>query len=134
MSTRAKPASSRSSSRIRTAKKQAATKAVPVAVAKKSPAAKKAAPSKKKPPASAAATKKVVAPTSKKRAPAKKAAVTTVTGKRGLKGQAAPNASGRVGTVDPAAGLSEDAVLAEMDDEELDCMLNQIDVSKNIDK
>ena len=57
-------------------------------------------------------------------------------GKRGLKGQAEPDAAnGRVGTVDPAAKLSSDTVLAKEErDLKLDAMLALIDVSQNTDK
>lgn len=120
-------------------KKAAATAAS--AATKAAAAAKKAASAKKAPPKKAPAKK-----ASAKKAPAKKAAAKKVpakgknaaptTGKRGLKGQAAPDvSSGRVGKVDPAAGLSDDAVLTEEDtDEELDAMLTQVDVKKNMDK
>ena len=41
----------------------------------------------------------------------------------------------RARTVDPAAGLSSGAVLAEEEvDQELDAMLTLVDVSKNMDK
>lgn len=129
----------------------------PAAAPKKSAAAKKTAPAKKKQAAApkkkaAAPKKKPAAPAKRaaapkkaaaKKAPAKKApakgkkrAVGPVTGKRGLKGQAAPDASaGRVGTVDPSAGLSAGAVLAEEEaDQELDAMLTLVDVKKNMDK
>lgn len=114
---------------------------------KATPPSKRAAPTKKAVPPNKAAsktksaapakkanTKKAAAPAKKPRA--KKAAVKEpVTGKRGLKGQAKPDASSRVGTVDPAANLSGDAVLAQEDGgDELDCMLTQIDVSQNMDK
>ncbi len=145
--------------RAATAKKSAAT-----AAAKKSAAAKKTAPSKKtaapskkaaapsKKKAAAPAKKKAAAPVKKKAAapakkkataPAKKKAAAPAkgkkkpaTGKRGLKGQAAPDtSSGRVGKVDPAAGLGDDAVLAEEEGgEELDAMLTLVDITQNMDK
>lgn len=104
---------------------------------KKKAAAKKAVTPKKKAAAKAAHAKKAPAKKAAKKAPAKgKKAAAPATGKRGLKGQAAPDvSSGRVGKVDPAAGLSDDAVLAEEEtDVELDAMLTQVDVKKNMDK